>query len=98
MRAWAPEFIVYACPFIVCTIIGPAFDNVRAAHNSKVNQYSIQLDLLKLVLRRIGSVWDIGTAGLSESLIMILSLNSSRVSDCLCDRAYPAFGERAASR
>jgi len=77
MQAWLPEFIAYACPFIVCTIIGPAFDNVRAAHGSRANQHNIHLDLLKLVLKRVGAFWDIGTAALSELLVMILPTNSS---------------------
>jgi len=70
MQAWLPEFIAYACPFIVCTIIGPAFDNVRAAHGSRANQHNIHLDLLKLVLKRVGNFWDIGTAALR--LVQIL--------------------------
>jgi hypothetical protein len=66
MQAWSPEFIAYACPFIACTIIAPALDNVRAACGSNVDKHNIHLDLLKLVLKRIGTFWDIGTAALSK--------------------------------
>jgi hypothetical protein len=65
-QAWLPEFIPYACPFVVCTIIGSELDNLRTARGMMADQHRTQLDLLKLILKRVGTFWDIGTAASSK--------------------------------
>jgi hypothetical protein len=66
MQAWPPEYMIYACPFVVCTIIGPAFDNIRAALLFEPGNRGNYLSMLKLILRRIGTFWGIGEAALSK--------------------------------
>jgi hypothetical protein len=66
MQMWPPEFIPYASPFIACTIIGPTFDNVRGAHLLGPNSGENYLELLKLLLRRIGVFWGLGHAAFSK--------------------------------
>ncbi|OAL18500.1 hypothetical protein AYO20_11737 [Fonsecaea nubica] len=67
MEAWPPEYLIYACPFVSCTIIGPAFDNIRAALLFEPGNHGNYLSMLKLILKRIGAFWGIGESALSES-------------------------------
>ncbi|KAJ9610996.1 hypothetical protein H2204_015281 [Knufia peltigerae] len=65
MQAWAPEYIAQACPFITCTIVGPSLDMIRTAlHADKASDHDHHIQLIKLVLRRIGRYWDIGNCAL----------------------------------
>lgn len=67
MQAWGPEYIAQACPFITCTIVGPSLDMIRTAlHADKASDHDHHIQLIKLVLRRIGRYWDIGNCALSE--------------------------------
>lgn len=66
MQAWAPEFIAQACPFITCTIVGPSLEMVSTALTvDKASSHGHHIQLIKLILRRIGRYWDIGNCGLS---------------------------------
>ena len=60
---WDPEYIPLACPLVSCTLIGPFAVNVCAALAH--DRSTIYIDMLKLVLERIGQYWDIGSAALS---------------------------------
>ncbi len=62
INAWDPEYIALACPLVSCTLIGPYGINVLAALAHE--RSTIYLDMLKLVLERIGTYWDIGSAAL----------------------------------
>ncbi|EXJ70978.1 uncharacterized protein A1O5_05971 [Cladophialophora psammophila CBS 110553] len=64
MEAWPPEYIIYACPFVSCTIIGPAFDNIRAALLFEPGGHGTYLSMLKLILKKIGTFWGIGESAL----------------------------------
>ncbi|OAL20286.1 hypothetical protein AYO22_08998 [Fonsecaea multimorphosa] len=64
MEAWPPEYLIYACPFVSCTIIGPAFDNIRAALLFEPGGHGNYLSMLKLILKRIGAFWGIGESAL----------------------------------
>lgn len=70
IRAWYPEFIAFACPFVVCTLVGPAAANVQLANTTDDSQsrqdLSFNTTMLKLVLERIGNFWDIGSCALSK--------------------------------
>jgi hypothetical protein len=72
IRAWYPEFIAFACPFVVCTLVGPAAINVRLSNRADTNRskqdLSFNTTMLKLVLERIGKFWDIGSCALSKSI------------------------------
>jgi hypothetical protein len=63
ISSWDPEYIALACPLVSCTIIGPYGVNVEAALAH--DRSSIYLDMIKLVLERIGTYWDIGSGALS---------------------------------
>ena len=67
MQNWPPQYLIYACPFVVCTLIGPSFDNVRAALLFEPGNHGNYLSLLKLIIKRIGKFWEIGQAALSKS-------------------------------
>ena len=72
IRAWYPEFIAFACPFVVCTLVGPAAANVRLSNgtdssHSKQN-LNFNRNMLKLVLERVGNFWEIGSCALSKSI------------------------------
>lgn len=62
---WDFDFIPFACPLVSCTLIGPYGVNVSAALAHE--RSTIYLDMLKLVIERIGTFWDIGSAALSLS-------------------------------
>ncbi|OAP55543.1 hypothetical protein AYL99_10516 [Fonsecaea erecta] len=64
MEAWPPEYLIYACPFVSCTIVGPAFDNIRAALLFEPGGHGNYLSMLKLILKRIGAFWGIGESAL----------------------------------
>lgn len=66
LQNWAPEYLVSACPFVTCTIVGPAFDNVRAALLFEPGNHGTYLSLLKLVLKRMGTFWSLGQIALGE--------------------------------
>jgi len=70
IRAWYPEFIAFACPFVVCTLVGPAAANIRLANTTDASQskedLSFNINMLKLVLERIGNFWEIGSCALSK--------------------------------
>lgn len=66
MQMWPPGFIIYACPFVVCTLIGPTFDNVRACLLFEPGNHGTYLQMLKLILRNIGTFWELGETGLSK--------------------------------
>lgn len=66
MQSWPPEYIIYACPFVACTIIGPAFDNIRAALLFEPGNHGNYLSMLKLILKQIGIFWGIGETALSK--------------------------------
>ena len=72
IRAWHPEFIAFACPFVVCTLIGPAAANVRLSNTTNTSHskqdLSFNITMLKLVLERIGNFWEIGSCALSRSI------------------------------
>jgi len=69
IRAWYPEFIAFACPFVVCTLVGPAAANIRLSNTINTNHskqdLSFNTNMLKLVLERIGNFWEIGSSALS---------------------------------
>lgn len=71
IRYWNPEFIGIACPFIVCTLIGPGCYNIHVCHKlGALNQDGnsrggkVWLEMYKLVLRRVGAYWPIGSHAL----------------------------------
>lgn len=67
IQAWAPEFIAMACPFITCTIVGPSLEMINTAMLAdQASSHGHHMQLIKLVLRRIGRYWDIGNCGLSK--------------------------------
>ena len=72
IRAWYPEFIPFACPFVVCTLVGPAAANVRLLNKTNTSHskqdLSFNISMLKLVLERIGNFWEIGSCALSKSV------------------------------
>ena len=63
VSAWDSEYIPLACPLVSCTLIGPFAVNVCAALAH--DRPTVYIDMLKLVLERIGQYWDIGSAALS---------------------------------
>jgi hypothetical protein len=63
ISAWDAEYIPLACPLVSCTLIGPFAANVCAALAH--DRSTIYIDMLKLVLERIGQYWDIGSGALS---------------------------------
>jgi hypothetical protein len=69
INSWDPEYIAFACPLVSCTLIGPFGVNVDAAMAHE--RSTIYLDMLKLVLERIGTYWDIGSAALSTHSILL---------------------------
>ncbi|KAH8808972.1 fungal-specific transcription factor domain-containing protein [Xylogone sp. PMI_703] len=72
IRAWPLEYIALCCPFVVCPLIGPAFSNFYLAREKQrsANLRTAAADvypapwseMMKLVLREISSVWDLGAA------------------------------------
>lgn len=70
IRDWNSDYIVLACPLVAGTLIGPAAANVQAvcdqARASGTTSSSTYLELIKLVLRRIGEYWEIGSTVHSE--------------------------------
>ena len=72
IRAWYPEFIAFACPFVVCTLIGPAAANIRLSNTTNSSHAkqdpSFNINMLKLVLERISNFWEIGSSALSKSV------------------------------
>jgi hypothetical protein len=73
MQAWLPEYIAVACPFVACTLIGPALENVRAAQSAntshKATRNDMRLEMIKLILKQIGKFWDIGSSALRKFLL-----------------------------
>jgi hypothetical protein len=63
ISVWDSEYIPLACPLVSCTLIGPFAVNVCAALAH--DRSTVYIDMLKLVLERIGQYWDIGSAALS---------------------------------
>ncbi|KIW22230.1 uncharacterized protein PV07_12137 [Cladophialophora immunda] len=76
MEAWPPEYLIYACPFVSCTIIGPAFDNIRAALLFEPGGHGNYLSMLKLILKRIGAFWGIGESALINRKYWIPAVSS----------------------
>jgi hypothetical protein len=72
IRAWYPEFIAFACPFVVCTLVGPAAANIRLLNTTNISHskqdLNFNINMLKLVLERIGNFWEIGSSALSKSV------------------------------
>jgi hypothetical protein len=72
IRAWYPEFIAFACPFVVCTLVGPAAANIRLSNTTDAShskeELNFKINMLKLVLERIGNFWEIGSCALSKSV------------------------------
>ncbi|KAH8802492.1 fungal-specific transcription factor domain-containing protein [Xylogone sp. PMI_703] len=74
LREWNPDFIALACPLVAATLVGPGVANVLGAGNptTRSNQHasSSYYEIVKLVLKRIGSYWEIGSSVLK--LIQLL--------------------------
>ena len=74
IQAWYPEFIAFACPFVVCTLVGPAAANIRLLNTTNTShskqELNFNINMLKLVLERIGNFWEIGSCALSESVTL----------------------------
>ena len=101
IRAWYPEFIAFACPFVVCTLIGPAAVNVRLSNRTDTNhsQKDLNFDanMLKLVLERIGNFWEIGSCALGKSVNLQRNSDSLMfhiVSPSICRMTHLSFNCR----
>ena len=75
MQAWLPEYIAVACPFVACTLIGPALENVRATQSAnashKATRNDMRLEMIKLILKQIGKFWNIGSSALRKFLLAL---------------------------
>ncbi|OQU95212.1 Fungal Zn2-Cys6 binuclear cluster domain-containing protein [Cladophialophora immunda] len=63
-RAWPPDHIDYVAPVMVCCVVGPAAMNLRFARHLRkdaTHTFSIEEDLLILILKHFASNWDIGS-------------------------------------
>ena len=66
VRDWDPAYIALACPFIVATLIGPSAINIASIGNQP-NTANF-LEMIKLILGRIGEFWELGFSVLSTCL------------------------------
>lgn len=67
---WDPSYIAQACPLIATTLLGPWAINARAACEMAADSEDrrpLCLEMLKLVLGKIGTYWQIGASVLGKS-------------------------------
>jgi hypothetical protein len=62
VRAWTPDYMAYACPFIACCLVGPA-----SMHSCPEGQISrVDRELLLLAVRQFARYWKLGELLIGE--------------------------------
>jgi hypothetical protein len=75
IQTWAPEYMPFS-PYMACTLLGPhgihieniLFQRVLSGPQSEHDTLDLDIDLLKLCLKRHSCYWDIGKFLLGISL------------------------------
>lgn len=70
MRGWDPNYIAEACPLVATTVLGPSAVNAKFACELAAdpeNPRPMYLEMVKLVLGKIGTYWEIGALILDKS-------------------------------
>lgn len=75
VKAWSPDHVPLAHPFIVCMLLGPYTSFLRCSDkiHDQANEAMVK-DLLELTIARFAKYWHVGSLMLGESPLFICSL------------------------
>ena len=74
IQAWVPDYIAESCPLVCATLLGPWGLNARVACKMAADveeSRPMYLEMLKLVLGRIATYWQIADSVLGRSSSLI---------------------------
>jgi hypothetical protein len=67
IRNWPAEYVPFARPFVVCTLLGSVCRDLHKRNREQLSPLLLLVELIKLVLKRIGTYWGVAHGSLGRS-------------------------------